>query len=163
MDYGELVDEDYNPEHDYIYSLMVKYFNNPTMTKIKNQNQFSMYACKVFGLLSKEHRYIIVFTYLDNEPIGTYIGLHNIRWINLQTRTLTENLPCTTHSYIPTNESPLSVAISRTETTPQSSTYLCKTFPKISVTLLNNSKRSYQNEGTIVAALETYETIISFI
>lgn len=162
MDYGELVDEDYNPEHDYFYSLVVKYFNNPTMTKIKN-NQFSMYACKVYGLLSKEYRYIIAFTHLNDEPIGSLIGLHNIRWINLQTRTLTENLPCTTHSYIPTNESPLNVSISRTETTPQSSTYLCKSFPKVSVTLLHNAKRSYQNEGTIVAALETYETIISFI
>ena len=163
MDYGELVDEDYDPEHDYIYSMMVKYFNNPSMTKIKNQNQFSMYACKVYGLLSKEHRYIIVFTYLNAEPVGHVVGLRDIRWINLQTRTLTDNLRCTTHSYIPTNDSPLNVGITRTETTPQSSTYLCKSFPKVSVTLLNSSKRNYQNEGTIVAALETYETIISFI
>ena len=38
MDYGELLD-DYVPERDNIYSYFVKYFNNPTMTKVKDINQ----------------------------------------------------------------------------------------------------------------------------
>ena len=46
MDYGELLD-DYEPEHENIYSYFVKYFNNPTMTKVKdtentNHQKFSI-------------------------------------------------------------------------------------------------------------------------
>jgi hypothetical protein len=164
MDYGELVDDAYHPQQDYIYSLMVKYFKNPLMTKIKNQNQFSMYACQIYGLLNKEHRYIIAFTHSNPDPVGTEEQLHDIKWINLQTRTLSENMKCNIHTYIPTNDTPLNANISRKEITPQTSMYLCKTFP-ISVVLLHTPKKdatSYQNEGTIVAALETYETILSF-
>jgi hypothetical protein len=164
MDYGELVDDTYHPQQDYIYSLIVKYFKNPLMTKIKNQNQFSMYACKKYGLLSKEHRYIIVFTHVNNDPLETTEPLSDIKWINLQTRTLFENMKCSTHSYIPSNDTPLNVNITRKEITPQTSLYLCKTLP-LSIVLLHTDKKdatTYQNEGTIVAALETYETIVSF-
>lgn len=165
MDYGELVDDTYHPQQDYIYSLIVKYFKNPSLTKVKNQNQFSMYVCKIYGLLSKEHRYIIAFTHLNNDPVGTMERLNDIKWINLQTRTLFENMQCNTHSYIPSNDTPLNVNISRKETTKQSSMYTCPSLP-LSIVLLHTAKKdasSYQNEGTIVAALETYETILSFI
>ena len=48
--YGEILD-DFNPLKDYIYSLFVNYFSNPTLTKIKNDTDFSMYAVKFFCLL----------------------------------------------------------------------------------------------------------------
>jgi hypothetical protein len=165
MDYGELVDDAYHPQQDYIYSLLVKYFRNPTMTKIKNQNQFSMYACQIYGLLSNEHRYIIAFTHLNNDPVGTMEHLNDIKWINLQTRTLFETMKCNVHTYVPSNDTPLNVGITRKEITKQTSMYLCNTLP-LSIVLLHTAKNdssSYQNEGTIVAALETYETILSFI
>jgi hypothetical protein len=164
MDYGELVD-DYNPQQDYIYSLFVKYFNNPTLTKIKNENQFSMYACKIYGLLANQHKYIILFTHLNQDPVGTMEPMRDMKWVNLQTRTLTENLKCNSHTYTPTNDSPLSVGIKRVDKTKQASTYECLTLP-LTINLLHTAKKdanTYQNEGTIVAALETYETVVTIL
>ena len=165
MDYGELVD-DFNPQHDYIYSLLVKYFNNPKLTKIKDQKDYSMYACKIYSLLSKQYKYLIVFTHLNQDSVGTMDFLRDMKWVNLQTRVLLENMKCNTHSYTPSNDNGLNIAIRRKEILKQSSNYLCPTLPQLSIMLLHNDKKdanSYQNDGTIVAALETYETIVSFI
>jgi len=162
MDYGELIDGGYNPYE--IYPHFVKYFKNPLMTKVKDQERFSMWVCKIYGLLSKEHRYLIIFTELDTNPISSTQNLENLHWVNLQTRTLTENINCKVHSYIPSNETPLRVTINRVNITDASSTYSCDAFP-LSIVLFHTAKKdrnSYQSQGTIVAALETYETSISF-
>jgi len=167
MDYGELVD-DYNPQQDYIYSLFVKYFNNPKLTKIRNEkNQFSMYACKIYSLLSNQHKYLIVFTHLNDDSVGTVESLRDMKWINLQTRTLTDNtMKCNNHSYSPTNDCALNVTIKKKDFTKEASNYICHTFPELSILLLHTKTKdanTYQNEGTIVAALETYETMVSFV
>lgn len=162
MDYGELIDDGYNPFE--VYPHFVKYFKNPVMTKIKDQDNFSMWACKIYGLLSKEHRYLIVFTTVDPSPVSSTKNLEDLQWVNLQTRTLTDNLNCKVHSYIPTNDTPLRVLITRTNITDKTSTYSCSDLP-LSVVLFHTAKKdknTYQNQGTVVAALETYETSISF-
>lgn len=164
MDNGELL-YDFNPQQDYIYNLFVKYFANPKMTKIKNENRFSMYACKIYSLLSKEYKYIIAFTHINNDPVGTIENFIDLKWINLQTRTLNYIMKCNTHSYNPSNDTPLNVGIKRIDITKKSSTYQCESLPLLSIILLHTEKKdsnSYQNQGTIVAAIETYETIISF-
>jgi hypothetical protein len=162
MDYGELIDGGYNPYE--IYPHFVKYFKNPVMTKIKDQENYSMWACKIYGLLSKEHRYVIVFTDKDLHPVSSEQPLENLLWINLQTRTLNENLNCKVHSYIPSNDTPLRKTITKVAVTNATSSYSCADFP-LSIVLFHTAKKdknSYQNQGTVVAALETYETSISF-
>ena len=169
MNYGELLD-DYEPEHENIYSYFVKYFNNPTMTKIKdiensNRQKFSMYACKVYGLLTNENRYILCITYGNNYNIGTVEELRTIHWISLQTRRLPENYQCLTHSYIAKIEGPLDEMIERIKKDEKSSTYSCENIPGIIITLLHTEKKdsnTYQNKGKIINALETFETIITF-
>ena len=162
MDYGELIDDGYNPYE--IYPYFVKYFKNPVMTKIKDQENYSMWACKIYGLLSKEHRYVIVFTDKDLHPVSFEQTLENLHWINLQTRTLTENLNCKVHSYIPSNDTPLRKNITKVAVTNATSSYSCADLP-LSIVLFHTAKKdknSYQMQGTVVAALETYETSISF-
>jgi len=161
--YGEILD-DFNPIKDYLYSLFVNYFGNPTMTKIKNDAQFSMYAVKFFCLLSKECRYLILITSINSYSIGSVDEMKNLKWFSLQTRTLFEQYNCLTHSYSPSSSSPLNVVINRTNIQDDASTYSCVEFPII-ITLLHTSKKdkfSYQNSGTVIAALETFETIITF-
>lgn len=161
--YGEILD-DFNPMNDYLYSLFVNYFANPTLTKIKNEATFSMYTVKFFCLLSKECRYLILFTAINPYNIGSVDEMKNIKWLSLQTRTLFDQFDCLTHSYSPSSSSPLNVLINRTKVTDTASTYLCNDFP-ITVTLLHTKKKdklSYQNSGTVIAALETFETIITF-
>ena len=164
MNYGEIVD-DYNPQDDYIYSVVTSYFQHPSLTKIKNQDNYSMWACKIYTLLANQFKYIIAFTHIDHStPMGTIEPLKDIKWVNLQTRTLTENIKCNIHSYTPSYDTPLKASINRINVTKESSIYSCQSFPTISINLLHNNKKdknTYQNEGTIVAALETYETILS--
>lgn len=162
MDYGVLIDNGYNPYE--IYPHFVKYFKNPIMTKIKDQDKFSMWVSKIYGLLSKEHRYLIVFTDIDTNPVSSTQNLENLHWVNLQTRTLNENMNCKVHSYIPSNDTPLRVTIKRETITNASSIYTCDDLP-LSIVLFHTAKKdknTYQNQGTIVAAIETYETSISF-
>jgi hypothetical protein len=163
--YGELL-EDFNPERDEIYLHFVKYFNNPTMTKVKDiDRQFSMYAAKVYSMLANENRYLICITYKNNMNIGTVEELRTMNWISFQTRRLTDIYKCITHSYIPKLEGELDTLIIREHFDKISSTYKCEKFPSLIITLLHTDKKpqeSYQNRGKIINSLETYETIITF-
>lgn len=160
--YGQVLDGGYEPEKDYVYSLFVNYFNNPTMTKIKDVGNYSMYGCKIYCLLSKECRYIIAITHMDNYTSGTVEELKNIKWISLQTRTLSEQYNVETHVYEPKSEGPLATRITRVKKDNNSSTYESNELPII-ITLLHTPKKSnYQDKGTVVVALETWETIVTF-
>ena len=124
-----------------------------------------MYACKVYGLLTNENRYILCITYGNNYNIGTVEELRTIHWISLQTRRLPENYQCLTHSYIAKIEGPLDEMIERIKKDEKSSTYSCENIPGIIITLLHTEKKdsnTYQNKGKIINALETFETIITF-
>ena len=162
--YGVVIDEFASINED-IYKMFTNYFSNPLMTKMKNQeNKFSMYVSKAYCLLSKECMYIIVFTQIDNFPIGFEQKLENINWISLQTRTLTDQYDIKSHGYTPVAHGPLLAKIERVNITKQASTYKCNDFPLI-ITLLHTDKKTsdvYQNKGTIIAALETWETIVTF-
>ena len=162
-DYGELLDGGYEPENDYIYNLFSKYFNNPNMTKIKNQGNYCLYASKIHCLLNRECRYVIAITNNDGKNIGTVEELRTMKWVSLQTRSLNENLNAVTHGYTAVAEGPLTAIIRRIDVSKEASTYSCDDLP-IVVTLLHTEKKnsdSYQPKGTVIAALETYETIIT--
>jgi hypothetical protein len=144
--------------------MFVEYFKNPIMTKMKNESNYSMYASKAYCLLSKECRYVIVFVNRDVFPIKSEKSLSDLYWVSLQTRTLSDQFDIKSHGYQPVAEGPLLEKIERINITKEASTYKCEDLPLI-VTLLHTSKKNsdtYQNRGTIIAALETWETIITF-
>jgi hypothetical protein len=161
--YGIIIDE-FASVNENIYQMFVDYFKNPVMTKMKDESNFSMYACKAYCLLSKECRYIIVFVNKDNFSIRTEKKLSELFWVSLQTRTLYDQFDIKTHGYQPVAEGPLLAKIERIDISKEASTYKCEDFP-IVVTLLHTLKKNsdtYQNRGTVIAALETWETIITF-
>ena len=164
--YGEVIDE-YTTINENIYILFTNYFGNPLMTKIKNEesSRLSMYVCKAYCLLSKECRYIIVFLEMDRNPIKYETNLKNLSWKSLQTRTLSDQqFNIKSHGYTPAAVGPLTAIIERININKEASTYKCDEFPLI-ITLLHTEKKTaevYQNKGTIIAALETWETIITF-
>ena len=161
--YGQIIDE-FASLNDDIYLMFVNYFNEPIMTKMKNEAKFSMYAFKAYCLLSKECRYVIVFVNEDVFPIGTEKKLSELMWVSLQTRTLSEQYNIKFHTYTPIAQGPLVEKIERVNVSKEASTYKCENLPLI-VTLLHTTKKTvdtYQNRGTIIAALETWETIITF-
>lgn len=162
--YGEMIDN-YDPFKDNIYKMFSDYFNNPTMIKIKDINNHSMYLCKLYCLLNRECRYIIALTEKNFVSPGTPEELKTLNWISLQTRTLSDDFHIdTTHGYQALAEGPLNVVIEKINTTKEASTYTCKDIP-ITITLLHTTKNtaeSYQQKGTIILALETFQTIITF-
>lgn len=164
MEYGEVLDDYIGSEN--IYQLFSKYFNNPLMTKIKNvDSDYCIYAVKLYCLLSKECRYIITCCKYDILPIGSKKHLEQMEWVSLQTRTLKDHYNVDTHSYIPKLEGLLNKTIHRVETSAKTSTYHCDDYPVLIITLVHTPKKgatSYQDKGNIIAALETWETIITF-
>ena len=159
-EYGEVLDT-FEPDKDNMYKAFDNYFNHPIMFKIKNINNCSMYMIKSSCLLSNECRYIICFIPEDSLIIGTKEHLSNLKWISFQTRTLSDKHDLPSHSYQPIKEGPLNAIITRTSMCPELSTYKCDAFP-LTVTLINKKTESdYQPRGTIIAALETYSTIIT--
>jgi hypothetical protein len=164
MNYGTLIDESSNPNYEEVYSIFVEYFNNPLMTKIKNDNNLSMYLTKTYCLTSTTCRYIIAFVPLDYNKIGTQEELKDLKWISFQTRTLEDKFNVKAHGYIPEEKGPLMAKINRIKITKEASIYSCEKYP-ITVALLHNNKKNeqtYQPKGNIIIALETWETIITF-
>ena len=171
MEYGKIFDE-YSPINDNMYKIFVDYFSNPTLIKLKNESNGSMYACKTICFFNRDCRFIIVFTQLDTTPIGKEVELKDLNWICLMTRTLPSDTYKidTSHGYIPAQKGPLTAPIKRISVTkPEpkaprgASVYDCEEFPII-ITLLHTVQKneiSYRDRGTIIAALEEWETIIT--
>jgi hypothetical protein len=165
MNYGIPIG-DFKPDREHIYDMFTEYFNNPKMTKIKNTDNLSMYLTKTYCLTSTTCRYIIVFVPQNNSPLGSSEYLKDLKWVSLQTRTLEEKFPSIKyHGYIPEEKGPLLSKIHRTDITKEVSTYKCDDYPII-VTLLHDTKKNsdtYQNSGNIVIALETWNTIVTWV
>lgn len=173
MDYGQVIDDvDLSPQtpgpppenttgRKVIYQLFYEYFNNPTMIKIKDVGGFSMYMSKTYCLLSKECRYLVAFIPSDGAALKTPQQLQNLRWESFQTRTMEDRHILPPHHYTATRNTPLMAQIKRESLTGQASTYSCEKFPIVITLLHKKSDNEYQDTGTVVSALETYETIIT--
>ena len=163
--YGEILDIK-DPEKEKIYQEFDKYFNHPIMTKVKDVEGCSMYMAKIYCMIGIGCRYIVATVYQDNKPVKNVEKLKNLNWITLQTRTLTDNYNVNTHTYQPARDGYLKIPIHKTNVTKEASTYNCKDSP-ITVTLLHDNKKDedyklkYSNQGNIIIALETYNTIIT--
>jgi hypothetical protein len=163
MNYGEVLDIGFDPVREKIYPLFVEYFNDPTMTKIKNINGYSMYMAKTYCLLGIEYRYIIVFVREDKLPMLSKTTLENLRWISLQTRSLADEHNLPSHSYVPRRIPDLDQKITLVKQNSDQFVYKVEKLP-ITVTLLPKTKgMDYNPSGSVVTALETYQTIINFI
>ena len=160
--YGQLLD-DYEPEKNTLYSAIAEYFNDPVMTKTKDTEQYSIYMCKTQCMLANVCRYVVAMNKTDLNPVGTQINLSSMSWDSFQTRTLSGKYPnVTSCGYIPNKKGPLSAIIERISQDEKSSEYKCNNF-SIKVTLINSKgSPAYQPKGTLISALETFNTVILF-
>lgn len=160
------------PNHDQdlflgINSILDNYYNNPTLVKIKNiysnENKplYSMYGVKLYCLLNRMCRYLLVITPYDDMDTGVTSPLKNLEWVSFQTRTLEQNFSIPVHSYQPRKEPNLLIGISRNKQTDTYSQYTTDKF-NLMVTLYNKDKHTdYQSKGTLLNALETFQTVIT--
>lgn len=157
---GELIDEFFNPDIEDIYKHFIHYFDDPLMIKLKNVNKHSMYICKVFAMLGIEFRYIIAFVTENNKDIGSQEKLSELRWVSLQTRTLKEDHDIKVHSYIPKRTAFFESKIRQTKKAEEYTEYNSNLPLKI---ILLNNKKGYSENGTLMSALETYNTVINIV
>lgn len=164
MEFGQVINPDYDPSKNHIYNAFCEYFGNPAMTKIKNVSDFTMYMSKIHSMLGNTYRYLILFVKRDVNNTGTEKRMDELDWISLQTRTLEDQHNLKSHSYHVRLTPSLSKKINIKTRSEEQSTYDVEDYP-ISVTLLHTRKNNtyqYQPSGTIVSALETFQTIINF-
>ena len=164
--YGELI-ETGEPTMEKFNSLLTKFYNDPVMIKLKTTGTHSMYVAKVQCMLSTQKRYIILYVDEDGYHPGSSRYLRDLDWVNFQTRTLDElPLPANTPyvQYAPIRLPGLDAVINKTNGTETDTTYnAVGEFPLV-VTMLHPKKMSYnyQDKGSIVSALETYQTILTW-
>jgi hypothetical protein len=161
--YGKVLNE-YEPEKEDIYQEINNFFENPRMVKQKDVEGLSMYMCKTQCLLTNEYRYLIALVMEDKNEIGHFEYLDNLLWVSFQTRTLTEKFEVPVHSYTPRRGTGIDTPIERQNINQKASDYSCEKFDTCVVTLLHTKEgpNQYQNKGSIITALETYQTVISF-
>jgi hypothetical protein len=147
---------------DNIYPLFVNYFEDPVLTKVRDVNNFSMYACKIQALLGIEYRYLICFIRQDKNPVGSTLNLSDLSWDCIQTRTMTEDYNVNIHGYIPQRLAGLNKKIYLINKDEYSYNYNVDGLP-FTVSLLPKTKNlDYLNTGSVINALETYQTIIKW-
>ena len=146
-----------------IYDLFLTYYNNPSMSKLKNINDCSVYICRIKCLLLNEYRYLICVIDKDDLKIGDIKSLLNLKWKSFQTRTLKDpfNENICIHTYDIKRNYPYNLEIIKVKNDVDYDMYDCiKYRMKISL-LKTDKKKSFNDKGTIVSALETYNTIIT--
>ncbi len=164
--YSELIgDELYDPiideQIENIYNIFIGYFDNITLTKLKNNDNLSVYIARLKTLLSKDKKYIYVLVNKDNNTIGITQKLSNLNWVSLQTRTSETIYNIPEQSYIPKKGVPYNTQINLVNRTQECSEYSTLNSP-LKITLLHKPyKNTYGSKGNISNAIETYETIFT--
>jgi hypothetical protein len=161
--YGEILNT-YNPGVEDTYRFVDYYFDRPVMVKTEDKNNFSIYMCKIYSLLSIEHRYLIAISPKDNFHIGYKLPLSEIYWNSFQVRNLKDSRKgFLSHRYTIKRTPEYQKIITLRNRDKQASYYDVNNLP-ITVTLLHGKSSGYafQKEGTMVLALETFSTILTF-
>lgn len=164
MELGQVINPEYDPTKNYVYEAFSDYYQNPLVTKIKDVGSYSMYMTKIHSMLGNAFRYLILFVEKDTNPIKFKKQMRECDWISLQARTLEDHHDLPYHSYDIRKTPALDQKIHIKTQDEKQSTYETDAFP-ITVTLLHtrkNHKYQYQPTGTIVSAIETFQTIINF-
>ena len=158
--YGLVIDEEI--EHDALLDYFDDYFNHPTLYKIKDvEDKYSIYMVKTYCLLNTQCRYISMIVPFDSNPVHTPLQMRGVKWISLQTRELSENHKIPSHSYQPSSFTPLNKKIERVEQNEKASIYFCTEYPLTVKLLQKKGINEFQSKGTLISALETYQTIIT--
>jgi len=164
-EYGQLITSSSDSSKDTIYKSFSNYFNNPIMQKIKDVEGFSMYMTKIHAMLGNAYRYLIIFVKKDSVNIGEKGYMKDFEWVSLQTRTLEDSHKIQSHHYNANRDPSLSQKLTLKTRNENQTMYEVEGLPLI-VTLLHTKKNctyQYNKTGTVVNALESFQTIITFV
>jgi hypothetical protein len=162
--YGQIIENiDLNKEN--IYTLILDYFGDMQMTKIKDEKDYSFYYAKIATLLKNGNRYLIAVIQRDNNPLDSNVPLSSLRWVCFQTRILDDFHNIAKQQYTYKKDDIFNSRITIRNRNENFSEYTSEKFSNILITLLHvqHIQFEYPNEGTLNAALETFRTIITFV
>lgn len=150
-----------------VRKMMVNYFGNIFLEKVKDEQEDSIYVARTPSKLMKEFRYIILHVNRNNESIGNVKRLMNLKWKCLQTRQIPDryNTTLKIQDYTANDIYPYNTEIILAQQDEKKSIYTCPNYPVLEVVLLNKKTDSfmYPKKGSICSALETYKTIMYFV
>ena len=161
--YGEYLDA-YDPKMDEVYTLIDDYFDRPVMTKAGDNGNLSIYMVKIHSLLALENRFLVATVGKDRFPIGFKIPLKEVPWTSFHATKLEHPergyIP---HRYVPKRQGAFQRRISQYAADEKAAYYDTDHLPII-VTIQYGKKSpySFNKEGNLTLALETFSTIITF-
>lgn len=161
--YGTIFEPNFNLNKDKFQTLIVEYYQNPKLQKVKDTKTQSVYIAMVDNQLIAKKQFIVVTCGKDKYPSGKISYLMHLKWNSFQTRYL-ENTSAIPMSYTVPSASKFDIKLQLVERQDEISRY--KTLGNFSVyiSLLHDNKNLYEypNTGTLISALETFKTIITF-
>lgn len=155
-------DSSYNPNNEKVYQFFVEYFENPILSKIRDNGNFSIYMIKTPCLLINKYRYICVTVPIDPYKIGHRFRLNELVWSSFQTRMFNVNHSIDNHFYTQKNRPPYNeMVIKKISENEYKTVYNCEDLD-IEVELIHKEQGlgGFAMTGNIVNALETYSTVV---
>lgn len=148
------------------YDLLSAYFDFPDMVKLRNDGvEYSVYGIQLPCMLLNEKRYLIALCPFDVVSIGKKKPLRDLKWVSLQARALSDeslySLPV--HTYTIKNEQKFSIPITLYHRSKKISTYRDDSNLEVSLLHQRNIEYEYPDHGTLVSAIETFQTILQFV
>lgn len=151
----------FSPEQQFFYDILVDYYDNPTLYKIRDDDNISVFGVQVPSYLLNDKHYIICTCPLT---IDSMLPLREIPWTSFQTRAsqneLYSNLPKI--QYKKKRDAKFQIPLEIVSRDTKVSVYkTVKESPlKVSLLHVKGIEYEYSNEGTLHTALETFQTII---
>lgn len=150
-----------------IYKAITDIYKSFQMTKTSQFDSFGVYKARVECYVCSDIRYIVAVVENDNDPIGTIKPLTELNWISFQTRMTKDqnefkrfNMFARTYTLPP--KSILNDRIKKIGETREKTVYETENLP-LNVEILHISENdTFTDKGTIIAALELYQTVITF-
>jgi hypothetical protein len=143
----------------------INYFENPTLIKFKDDRISSVYGIRIACMLASQYRYLFVITASDNIPLGFSKKLSELHVKSIQTRTLDDYYPQITssHTYIPKKNGIFLNTITLKEV-KENDVYVYKPENLNFIVLLNNNNKhtTPSQKGSLISAIESYNTTIIF-
>jgi hypothetical protein len=153
----------------YTYNIVGEYYNNLTMTKMKDAEGYSMYYAKIKSMLMSKHRYIIATVIQENNIPGTNVPLTQLAWISLQAREIEDDYNLPPQQYEPSdlaksNFKLINLIKSKTQITDTSTTFTIENgqLPIEIVMLHSKNNTNYPPRFPISMALREFTSIIIF-
>ena len=156
-----------NPDKEFLYQLLDRYYDSPMLLKIRDDPEFSMYGVQLPCFLLNEKRFLILLCPRDAFYKNSRRSMKDLRWVSLQARSLNDpdmaSLPL--HTYQIKRDVQYALPLTIFHRSVQVSSYRLDEYP-LEVSLLHarsNNEFEYPKEGTLVSALETFQTILQWV